>query len=100
VGDALASTVASIGARERRDEMSDGHPVVVLSTTVEHMEVVVGVFGPYESEDEASEDVGILRDPEMLKRLRDGQRQQISTSQHRLEDPSAFLERVEELLGG
>jgi hypothetical protein len=54
--------------------------------------------GPYESEDEAGEHVGILRDPEMLKRLRHGQ--QISIGQHRLEDPSAFAERVEELLGG
>ena len=37
--------------------MSDGDPVVVLSTTVEDTEVVVGVFGPYESEGEASEHV-------------------------------------------
>ena len=86
--------------------MSDGHPVVVLSTTVEDeedgevvvAEVVVGVFGPYESEGEAGEHVGILMDPEMLKRVT--HTGQISTSQHRLEDPSAFLERVEELLGG
>jgi hypothetical protein len=78
--------------------MSDGHPVVVLSTTVEDTKVVVGVFGPYESEGEAGEHVGILMDPEMLKRLT--YTGQISTSQHRLEDPSAFLERVEELLGG
>lgn len=60
--------------------------------------MVIGVFGPYESEDEAGEHVGILRDPEMLKRLR--HEQQISISQHPLEDPSAFTERVEELLGG
>jgi hypothetical protein len=78
--------------------MSDGHPIVVLSTTVEDTEVVIGVFGPYESEGEAGEHVGILRDPEMLKRLRHGQ--QFSTSQHPLEDPSAFTERMEELLGG
>jgi hypothetical protein len=78
--------------------MSDGHPIVVLSTTVEDTEVVVGVFGPYESEDEAGEHVGILRDPEMLKRLRHGQ--EFSVSQHPLDDPSAFAERVEELLGG
>jgi hypothetical protein len=78
--------------------MSDGPPIVVLSTTVEDQEVVIGVFGPYESEDEAGEHVGILMDPEMLKRLT--HTGQISTSQHRLEDPSAFLERVEELLGG
>jgi hypothetical protein len=78
--------------------MSDGHPIVVLSTTVEDQEVVIGVFGPYESEDEAGEHVGILRDPEMLKRLRHGQ--QFSIGQYRLEDPSAFAERVEELLGG
>ena len=46
--------------------MSDGHPVVVLSTTVEDeedgevvvAEVVVGVFGPYESEGEAGEPWG------------------------------------------
>jgi hypothetical protein len=78
--------------------MSDGHPIVVLSTTVGDTEVVIGVFGPYESEFEAGEHVGILRDPEMLKRMRHVQ--QISISQHRLEDPSAFAERVEELLGG
>jgi hypothetical protein len=42
--------------------------------------------------------VGILRDPEMLKRLRHGH--QISIRQYRLEDPSAFAERVEQLLGG
>jgi hypothetical protein len=78
--------------------MSDGHPIVVLSTTVEDTEVVIGAFGPYESEGEAGEHVGILRDPEMLKRLRHGQ--QFSISQHRLEDPSAFAARVEELLGG
>jgi hypothetical protein len=60
--------------------------------------LVIGAFGPYESEKEASEHVGILRDPEMLKRLRHGQ--QIFTSQYQLEDPSAFVERVEELLGG
>ena len=60
--------------------------------------MVVGVFGPYESEDEAGEHVGILRDPEMLKRLRYGQ--EFSVSQHPLDDPSAFAERVEELLGG
>jgi|EndMetStandDraft_5_1072996.scaffolds.fasta_scaffold443980_2 hypothetical protein len=78
--------------------MSDGHPIVVLSTTVEDTEVVVGVFGPYESEDEAGEHVGILRDPEMLERLRHGQ--EFSVSQHPLDDPSAFAERVEELLGG
>jgi hypothetical protein len=78
--------------------MSDGHPIVVLSTTVEDAEMVIGVFGPYESEDEASEHVGMLRDPEMLKRMRHGQ--PISISQHGLEDPSTFAERVEELLGG
>jgi hypothetical protein len=78
--------------------MSDGHPIVVLSTTVEDTEVVIGVFGPYESEFEAGEHVGILREPEMLKRMR--RVQQISISQHRLEHPSAFAERVEELLGG
>jgi hypothetical protein len=77
--------------------MSDGPPIVVLSTTVEDQEVVIGVFGPYASEDEAGEHVGILRDFEMMKRLR--QVQQISISQHPLEDPSAFAERVEELLG-
>jgi hypothetical protein len=77
--------------------MSDGLPIVVLSTTVEDTEMVVGVFGPYESEFEAGEHVGILREPEMLKRMR---RLQISISQHPLEDPSAFAERVEELLGG
>jgi hypothetical protein len=78
--------------------MSEGPPIVVLSTTVEDQEVVVGVFGPYASEDEAGEHVGILRDFQMMKRLR--QVQQISISQHPLEDPSAFAERVEELLGG
>ena len=76
--------------------MSDGHPIVVLSTTVEDTEMVIGVFGPYESEFEAGEHVGILRDPEMLKRMR----HDLHISQHRLEDPSAFAERVEELLGG
>jgi hypothetical protein len=80
--------------------MSDGPPIVVLSTTVEDQEVVIGVFGPYESEEEAGEHVGILRDPEMQKRLSLRCGQLISTGQHRLEDPSAFAERVEELLGG
>ena len=60
-------------------------------------EGVIGAFGPNESEEEAGEHVGILRDPEMLKRLRHGQ--QISIGQYRLEDPSAFAERVEQLLG-
>jgi hypothetical protein len=78
--------------------MSDEPTIVVLSTTVDDQEVVVGVFGPYESEFEAGEHVGIMRDPEMLKRLRHGQ--QFSISQHPLEDPSAFAERMEELLGG
>ena len=78
--------------------MSDGPPIVVLSTTVQDQEVVIGVFGPYESQDEAGEHVGILRDPEMQKRLTHGQ--QISIGQYRLEDPSAFTERMEELLGG
>jgi hypothetical protein len=78
--------------------MSDGHLIVLLSATVEDEEVVIGAFGPYGGEDEASEHVGILRDPEILKRLRHGQ--QISIGQYRLEDPSAFAERVEELLGG
>jgi hypothetical protein len=78
--------------------MSDGRPIVVLSTTVGDTKMVVGVFGPYESEFEAGEHVGIMRDPELLKRVTPVQ--QISTSQHPLEDPSAFVERVEELLGG
>jgi hypothetical protein len=65
--------------------MSDGHLIVLLSTTVEDEEVVIGAFGPYGGEDEASEHVEILRDPEMLKRLRHGQ--QISIGQYRLEDP-------------
>ena len=78
--------------------MSDGPPIVVLSTTVDDQEAVIGVFGPYESEVEAGEHVGILRDFEMLKRLRHGH--EFSISQHPLEDPSAFAERVEELLAG
>jgi hypothetical protein len=41
---------------------------------------------------------GSCGDPEMLKRLRHGQ--EFSVSQHPLDDPSAFAERVEELLGG
>src|SRR2546423_7619199 len=43
--------------------MSDEQLVVVLSTEVEGDRLVVGVFGPYETEAEASEHVGILRDP-------------------------------------
>ena len=78
--------------------MSDGPPIVVLSTTAQDQEVVIEVFGPYASENEAGEHVGILQDPEMQKRLTHGQ--QISISQHPLENPSAFAERVEELLGG
>ncbi len=74
--------------------MSDGHPIVVLLDG----EVVIGVFGPYDSEDEAGEHVTIFQNPEMLVRVRPGQN--ISTSLERLEDPSAFAERVEELLGG
>ena len=82
----------------RGDEVRVGDVIVLLSTTMEDQEVVVGVFGPYESEEAAGEHVGILRDPAMQKRLTRGQL--ISTGQYRLEDPSAFAERVEELLGG
>jgi hypothetical protein len=74
--------------------MSNGHLIVLLRDE----ESVIGAFGPYGSEAEAGEHVGILRDPEMLKRLRHGQ--EIFIGQYQLEDPSAFAERVEELLGG
>jgi hypothetical protein len=70
--------------------------VVVLSTTVEDQTVVTGVFGPYADEEAASRAVGILRDPEKLKRLPRGE--QIFTTQRLLEDPSAFVEAVERLL--
>ena len=72
--------------------MGDGQHIVVLSSGVEDDYLVIAVFGPYESEAEAGEHVGIFRNPEMLKRLRPGL--DISTSQHPLEDPSAFAERV------
>jgi hypothetical protein len=78
--------------------MSDGHPIVVLSTIVEADELVIGVFGPYESEFEAGKHVGIFRDPEMLERMRDAQ--EIRIHQYPLGDPSAFTERMEELLRG
>ncbi len=74
----------------------DGDPIVVLSIKVGNTREVVGVFGPYENEFEAGRHVGILMDPGMLTRM---SRVQISTSQFPLEDPSAFTERVEELLG-
>jgi hypothetical protein len=75
----------------------DGLPVVVLSITFKNSHEVIGVFGPYASEAEAGEHVGIFfRDPEMQKRMRHGP--QISISQYRLDDPSAFTERVEQLL--
>jgi hypothetical protein len=67
------------------DKMSHEQLVVVLSTEVEGDRVVVGVFGPYENEEEAGEHVGILRDPEMQKRLTHGQL--ISTGQYRLRIP-------------
>lgn len=76
--------------------MSDEHPIVVLSIAFENTQEVIGVFGPYESEFEAGEHVGISRDPEMLKRRK--RVHTISISQFPLEDPSAFTERVEELL--
>jgi hypothetical protein len=77
----------------------DGLPVVVLSITFKNSHEVVGVFGPYESEAEAGEHVGILfRDPEMQKRMMRHRPYTISTGQYRLDDPSAFAERVEELL--
>ena len=38
----------------------DGLPVVVLSITFKNSHEVIGVFGPYESEAEAGEHVGIL----------------------------------------
>ena len=72
--------------------MSDEQVIVVLSTEVEGDRVVVGVFGPYETEAEASEHVGILQDPERLRRVR--RELPIFTSQHPLEDPSAFVEQV------
>jgi hypothetical protein len=82
----------------------DENPVVVLRVTWRDEEdgemarEVIGVFGPYESEFEAGKHVGIMRDPEMRGRMRS--ELLISTSQLPLEDPSAFTERVEELLGG
>jgi len=78
--------------------MSDEQLAVVLSTEVEGDRLVVGVFGPYETEAEASEHVGILRDPERFKRVR--RELPIFTSQHPLEAPSAFVERVEGMLTG
>lgn len=78
--------------------MSDEQLIVVLSTEVQGDRLVVGVFGPYETEAEAGEHVGILRDPERLKRL--SREQPIFTSQHPLEGPSAFVERVEGMLTG
>ena len=80
----------------------DEHPVVVLSVTwrdeeAGEMAEVVGVFGPYESELEAGKHVGILKDPEIHRRMRS--ELLISTCQLPLEDPSAFTQRVEELLG-
>jgi len=76
--------------------MSDEQVIVVLSTEVEGDRVVVGVFGPYETEAEASEHVGILQDAERLRRVR--RELPIFTSQHPLEDPSAFVEQVEGML--
>jgi hypothetical protein len=84
-------------ALSEEDEMDDGQPIVVLTSGVEDDLVVIGVFGPYESEVEASEHVGFFRNPEMLERLRPGL-VNVSISQHPLEDPSAFAERVGELL--
>ena len=82
--------------------MSDEHPIVVLSVIVKDEEgrdeMVIGVFGPYESEFEAGKHVGFFRDPEMLGRKK--RVQGIKISQYDLEDPSAFTERVEELLDG
>jgi hypothetical protein len=65
--------------------MSDGHPIVVLSTTVQDTEVVIGSSARMRVSSRAGEHVGILRDPEMLKRMRHVQ--QISISQHRLRIP-------------
>jgi hypothetical protein len=76
--------------------MSDEQPIVVLSIAFEDTQEVVGVFGPYESESEAGKHVGFFRDPEMLGRMK--RVQGIRISQFPLEDPSAFTERVEELL--
>jgi hypothetical protein len=78
--------------------MSDQQLVVVLSTEVEGDLLVVGVFGPYETEAEANEHVGILRDPERLRRV--GRENPIFTSQHPLKAPSAFKEQVEAMLTG
>ena len=76
--------------------MSDEQPIVVLSIAFEDSQEVIGVFGPYESESEAGKHVGFFRDPEMLGRKK--RVQGIRISQLPLEDPSAFTERVEELL--
>jgi len=78
------------------DEMGDKQTMVVLSSGVTDDYVLLGVFGPYESEVEAGEHVGFFRNPEMLERLRPGL--QLSISQVPLEDPSAFAEQVGELL--
>lgn len=71
--------------------------VVVLSVIEDGELCVMGVYGPYEDEQQANGHVGILRDLEMLKRLR-GRPVEIHTSQHLLEDPSSFVDEVERLL--
>jgi hypothetical protein len=78
----------------------DEHPIVVLSIAFKNTQEVIGVFGPYESESEAGKHVGFFRDPERLNRMGHGRGYTISISQFPLEDPSAFTERVEELLDG
>jgi hypothetical protein len=70
---------------------------VVLSVIEDGNLIVLGVCGPYVDEQTANEHVGILRDPDMLRRLSRPDLE-IHTSQHSVEDPSNFRERVERLL--
>jgi hypothetical protein len=75
----------------------DNVDVVVLSVIEDGELIVLGVYGPYVDEQKANEHVGILRDPDMLRRL-SRPALDIHMSQHSVEDPSNFVERVERLL--
>ena len=78
----------------------DDEPIVVTLIEIGEDGAVLihGVFGPFESEEKASQHMRLFAPPEKMMKRRNRPGMQILISQEPVEDPSAFAERLDELL--